>query len=63
MMRGKHAVHMRIGLFDALGHLRLTHHAPADENLLPRMAALGVHQRSDVAENALLGVLTHGTGV
>ena len=63
MVRGKHAVHVGIGFFDALGHLRLAHHAAADEDLLPRVAALGMHQRADVAEHALLGVLADGAGV
>ena len=62
-MGGKNAVHIGIGLFDALNDGRLTHHAAAQENFLARMAALGMRQRADVAENALLGMLADGAGV
>ena len=57
------AVHVVIALFDAVGHGGLPHHAAAEENFLPRMAALGVHEGADIAEHALLGVLTDGAGV
>ena len=59
----EHAVHMGIALFHPLGDLGLAHHAAADENLLPRMAALGVDKSADVSEDALLGVLADGAGV
>ena len=57
------AVDVRIGFAHPLGDLRLTHHAAADEDLLPRVAALGVYQGADVAEHALLGVLADRAGV
>ena len=59
----EHAVHMAVAGFDALGDGGLPHHAAAEENFLLRVAALGVHERADVAVHAVLRVLAHGAGV
>ena len=50
-------------LFDPVGHHGLTCHAAAQEDLLSRMAALGVGQGTQVAENTLVGVFPDGAGV
>ena len=63
MMGGKNAVHMGVALLDAFGHLFLPGHAAAQEDLLPRMAALGMGQRPQIAEHPLLGMLPDGAGV
>ena len=38
-------------------------HAAADTDHQARVLLLELFQRADIAENALLGVLTHGAGV
>ena len=48
---------------DAVGHLGFACHAAAQENLLLRVAALGVGQCPQVAEHPLFGVLPDGAGV
>ena len=63
VMGGKDAVHMDVALADFFRHGGLAHHAAAEENLLARMAALGVDQRAHVAQNPLLGVFPDGAGV
>ena len=59
----ENAVHMAVARADFFYHVGLPHHAPAEENLLPRVAALGVHQRAHVSVDPLLGVLADGAGV
>ena len=63
MMGGENAVHIRVALFNPLGNLGFACHAAAQENLLPRMTALGVGQCAQITENALLRVLADGAGV
>ena len=63
MVGGKYAVHMGEALPEPLLHLRLACHAAAQENLLSRVAALGVGEGSQVAEYPLLGMLPDGAGV
>ena len=63
MMGGEHPVYKGVAFFDALRHLGFSRHAAAEENLLLRMAALGVGQGSQVAEDPLLGVFPDGAGV
>ena len=62
-MGGKDAVHVMVALFEPLHHMSLPRHAPGQENLLPRMAALGMGQGAHVAEDPLLGMLPDGAGV
>ena len=59
----EHAVHVAIALFDPVGHGGLPHHAAAEENFLPRMPRLGMHQRTHVAVDPRLRVLADGAGV
>ena len=63
VVRGEHAVHIGIGLAHALDHGGLAHHAAAQEDLLTWVAAAGMHERADIAEHALLGVLADGAGI
>ena len=51
MVGGEHAVHMGEAGFDAADHLVLSCHAAAEENFLLRVAALGVGQGAQVAED------------
>ena len=60
---GEDAIHVGVRLLHPLGDLGLAHHAAADEDLLPRVAALGVDQGPHVAEDPLGGVLPDGAGV
>ena len=48
---------------DAVGDLGFSRHAAAQEDFLLRVAALGVSQRAQIAEDPLLGVLPDGAGV
>ena len=50
-------------LFQPLDHLGLAGHAAAQADNLPRVAAIAVNQRADVAEHPLVGMLAHGAGV
>ena len=63
MVGRENAVHIGEALFDPVGNLGLPRHAAAQEDSLLRMAALGVGQRPQVAENPLLGVLPDGAGI
>ena len=63
MVGGEHPVHMREAPLDPGDHLFLTGHAAAQEDFLPRVAALGVGQGAQVTENTLLGVLPDGAGI
>ena len=63
MMGGEHTVHMGIALLDPGADHFLTGHAAAQEDLLRRMAALGVGQCAQIAEYALLRVFPDGAGV
>ena len=63
MVGGEDAVHVGEALFDALGDFGLAGHAAAQEDLLAGMAALGVGQGAQIAEDTLLGVLPDGAGV
>ncbi len=63
MVGGKHAVHVGVAVLDAVGDLGFSRHAAAQENFLLRVAALGVSQRAQIAENPLLGVFPDGAGV
>ena len=63
MMGGENTVDMRKTLLDPGGHHFLTGHAAAQEDLLRRMAAFGVGQRAQIAENTLIGIFTDGAGV
>ena len=63
MVGGKHAVHVGIAVPDAVGNLGFPRHTAAQENFLLRVAALGVGQCAQIAENPLLGVFPDGAGV
>ena len=63
MVGGKHAVHVGVAVLDAVGDLGFSRHAAAQEDFLLRVAALGVGQRAQIAENPLLGVFPDGAGV
>ena len=54
---------MGIALLDAVRYLGFSRHAAAQEDFLFRVAALGVGQGAEVAEDPLLGVLPDGAGV
>ena len=62
-MGGEYAVHIGIALLHPGRDLLLSCHAAAKENLLGRVAALGVGQGPQVAEDPLLGMLPDGAGV
>ena len=57
------AVHVAIALFDAVSHGGLPHHAAAEENFLPRMPRLGMHQRTHIAVDPRLRVLADSARV
>ena len=59
----EYTVDVAVALLDPLSDLTLPHHAAAQENFLPWMASLGVHQRADIAVHARLGVLADGAGI
>ena len=63
MVGGKHAVHVGIAVPDAVGNLGFPRHTAAQENFLLRVAALGVGQCAQIAENPLLGVFPDGACV
>ena len=63
MVGGEHAVHIGEALFDPVRDLGFPGHAAAQKDFLLRVAALGVGQGPQVAENPLLGVFPDGAGV
>jgi len=63
MVGGEYAVHMGKTLFNPVGDLGLSCHAAAQEDLLLRVAALGMGQGAQIAEDPLLRMLTDGAGV
>ena len=62
-MRAEDEIHHAVGFFQLFRHVFLLHHAAAHGDDLVRVLLLRVVERADVAEHALLGVLTHGAGV
>ena len=62
-MRPEDEIHHAVGVFELVRHVLLLHHAAAHGDDLVGVRRLGVGQRADVPEHALLGVLAHGAGV
>ena len=60
---GEDPVHVPVALLHPAGDLRVAHHAAADEDLLPRMAALRVDQGAHVAEDPLDRVVPDRAGI
>ena len=54
---------MGVALFNAVRDLGFSRHAAAQEDFLLRVAALGVGQGAEIAENPLFRVLPDGAGV
>ena len=62
-MRTKHQIYERIAFVNPLTHMRLLHHAAAQRHDQIGVVLLVIFKLADIAEHAVLGVLTHGTGV
>ena len=62
-MCGKNPIYMAVTLLDFFRHMRFAHHAAADKNSLAGMAALGMHQRAEIAQHPLLGMFAHRAGI
>ena len=56
-------IHLPVGVLDLLRHVGLLGHAAAHADELAGLGPLGVHQRAQVAQHPLLGVLPDGAGV
>ena len=63
LVRAEYEVDHRVRLLYLLCHVLLLHHAAAHGDYLVGVILLRVVQRTDVAEDAHLGVLAHGAGV
>ena len=62
-VHAKDKVHIGVALAQLFDDVLLLGHAAADTDHQARVLLLELFQRADIAENALLGVLTHGAGV
>ena len=62
-VHAKDKVHIGVALAQLFDDVLLLGHAAADADHQTRVLLLELFQRTDIAENALLGVLTHGAGV